>query len=66
MNTPADRLRVLIDMIRARPNSSLTGEPWPIRGEWIVEELRYVLEMLTSEQHGREGPEASSDALLPE
>jgi len=55
----------LIDMIRARPNSSLTGEPWPIRGEWIVEELRYVLEMLQSEQHGREASERPSDALLP-
>ena len=68
MNTPtaADRLRVLIDMINARPGSSLTGEPWPIRGEWLTEELEHVLELLQSEQHGREGTEASSDALLPQ
>ena len=65
MSTPANRLRVLIAMINARPGSSLTGEPWPIRGEWIVDELRYVLEMLQSEQHGREASEAPSDALLP-
>ena len=67
MNTPtaADRLRVLIDMINARPGSSLTGEPWPIRGEWIVEELEHVRELLQSDQHGREGREASPDALRP-
>ena len=62
---PIHRLRVLRDMINARPGSSLQGAPWPLRSEWLAEELSRVVAMLQSEPEGREGREASSEALLP-